>query len=117
MNQVILIGNLTRDPELRATQGGVPVCSFTLAVERTQSKADENGKKPVDFIPVIAWRNTAELCARYLSKGRQAAVQGSWRNREYEKEGQRHTISECIADEVQFLGSPNKEHRRDEYPD
>lgn len=76
MNKVILIGNLTKDPERRVTRSGVTTCSFTLAVERDHK--DKDGNRAVDFINVIAWRNTADLCARYLTKGRQAAVIGTW---------------------------------------
>lgn len=79
MNRVILIGNLTRDPERRTTRSGVTTCSFTLAVERDHK--DKDGNRVTDYITVIAWRNTADLCCRYLTKGRQAAVIGSWHNR------------------------------------
>lgn len=69
-----------------------------------------NSNRPVDFINVIAWRNTADLCARYLTKGRQAAVIGTWQNRSYEdKDGNKRTVAECIADDVQFLGGPRRE--------
>lgn len=104
MNRVILIGNLTRDPERRTTRSGVTTCSFTLAVERDHK--DKDGNRITDYITVIAWRNTADLCCRYLTKGRQAAVIGSWHNRSYEdKDGNKRTVSECIADDVQFLGA------------
>ena len=117
MNQVILIGNICKDPELRKTQSGISTCTFTVAVEREQSKRDkENGTHTTDFITVVTWRNTAELCAKYLSKGRQVAVQGKWRNREYEKEGIKRYVSECIADEVKFLGAPPQRETRDDYP-
>lgn len=116
MNQVFLIGNLSRDPEHRQTTGGISTCSFTLAVEREQSRKDrESGaKQAADFITIITWRNTADLCARYLAKGRQVAVIGKWRNREYEKDGQKRYISECVADEVQFLGPPPRNKGMDE---
>ena len=108
MNRVILIGNLTRDPERRTTRSGVTTCSFTLAVERDHK--DKDGNRVTDYITVIAWRNTADLCCRYLTKGRQAAVIGSWHNRSYEdKDGNKRTVSECIADDVQFLGGPPPE--------
>lgn len=111
MNKVILIGNLTKDPERRVTRSGVTTCSFTLAVERDHK--DKDGNRPVDFINVIAWRNTADLCARYLTKGRQAAVIGTWQNRSYEdKDGNKRTVAECIADDVQFLGGPAGKQRR-----
>lgn len=93
MNRVILIGNLTRDPERRTTRSGVTTCSFTLAVERDHK--DKDGNRVTDYITVIAWRNTADLCCRYLTKGRQAAVIGSWHNRSYEdKDGNKRTVSE-----------------------
>ena len=99
MNKVILIGNLTKDPERRVNRSGVTTCSFTLAVERDHK--DKDGNRPVDFINVIAWRNTADLCARYLTKGRQAAVIGTWQNRGYEdKDGNKRTVAECIADDT-----------------
>lgn len=116
MNKVILIGNLTKDPERRVTRSGVTTCSFTLAVERDHK--DKDGNRPVDFINVIAWRNTADLCARYLTKGRQAAVIGSWHNRSYEdKDGNKRTVAECIADDVQFLGGPRREAAPQAYED
>lgn len=92
MNRVILIGNLTRDPERRTTRSGVTTCSFTLAVERDHK--DKDGNRITDYITVIAWRNTADLCCRYLTKGRQAAVIGSWHNRSYEdKDGNKRTVT------------------------
>jgi len=108
MNLVVLVGNLSRDPEFHKTSGGISTCSFTLAVEREQSKKDREGgtKSTADFITIITWRNTADLCAKYLAKGKQVAVTGQWRNREYEKDGQKRTVSECVASEVQFLGPP-----------
>jgi len=114
MNQVIIIGNLTRDPELRKTKNKqTSQCSFTLAVERPHKDAD--GQKKTDFIPVIAWRNTADLCARYLSKGRQAAVRGSIQYRSYEdKDGIKRTVAEVIADDVKFLGGPREHGDRDD---
>lgn len=115
MNKVFLVGNLTRDPENRRTQSGVSVTSFTIAVERSHAKEGE--KRPVDFIPIVTWRNTADLCARYLSKGRQVAVVGEWHNRDYEKDGVKRTISECIADEVKFCGPPSREREESPFPD
>lgn len=116
MNRVILIGNLTRDPERRTTRSGVTTCGFTLAVERDHK--DKDGNRVTDYITVIAWRNTADLCCRYLTKGRQAAVIGSWHNRSYEdKDGNKRTVSECIADDVQFLGGPRRDNAPGGYDD
>ena len=104
MNRVILIGNLTRDPERRTTRSGVTTCSFTLAVERDHK--DKDGNRVTDYITVIAWRNTADLCARYLTKGRQAAVIGTWQNRSYEdKDGNRRKAVEITVDSVHFCDS------------
>lgn len=104
MNKTILIGNLTRAPELRATRTGVPVCTFTLAVNRRFK--GEDGKAGVDFIGVVAWRQLGELCVKYLAKGRKAAVVGSVQVRGYEdREGVRRTAVEVVADEVEFLST------------
>ena len=104
INRVVLVGNLTRDPELRYTPNGVAVTSFTLAVNRTYKNAQ--GEREADFIPIVAWRQLAELCANYLKKGRQAAVDGRIQTRSYENnEGRRVYVTEVIADNVQFLNS------------
>jgi single-strand DNA-binding protein len=102
MNKVILIGNLTADPELRTTPSGTPVCTFRLAVERRFTSKD--GEKQTDFINVVAWRQLGEVCAKYLQKGRQAAVSGSLQIRQYEdKDGVKRTAAEVVAEDVQFL--------------
>ena len=106
MNKVCLIGNLTRDPELRATQSGISVCTFTLAVSRRYT--DANGERQADFINIQVWRGLAESCAKYLSKGRKAAVVGSLQSRSYEdKDGNKRTAFDVVADEVDFLPSKN----------
>lgn len=102
MNKVYLIGNLTRDPETRTTQNGLTVCSFTLAVNRRMKKQD--GTQETDFINVTAWRQLGELCAKYLSKGKKAAVSGSLQTRTYEaKDGSKRSAFEIVAEEVEFL--------------
>lgn len=106
MNKVILIGNLTRDPEYSTTTGGVAKCSFTLAVQRRFANAD--GVREADFIPVICWRQTAENCAKYLAKGRKAAVEGSVQTRSYDaQDGTKRYVTEVIADSVEFLSRAN----------
>ena len=101
MNKAILIGRLTRDPELRTTSNDVSVTSFTIAVDRNFN--NQQGEKETDFIPVVAWRKLADTCAKYLAKGRLVAVSGRMQVRSYEgKEGKRY-ITEVVADEVQFL--------------
>ena len=102
MNKVMLIGNLTRDPELRYTTSGVPVCSFTIAVNRRFKTAD--GQRETDFFNVSAWRQLGELCANHLAKGRKIAVAGSVRTRSYEaKDGTKRTAVDVVADDVEFL--------------
>lgn len=104
MNRAVIIGNLTRDPELRTTrETGLSVCSFTVAVSRRM--ANQSGERPADFIPVVAWRGTAENCAKYLQKGSQVAVAGAIQTRNYEDDmGARRYVTEIIADEVKFIG-------------
>lgn len=102
MNRATLIGNLTKDPDMRQTQSGVPVCTFTLAVQRRY--ADQSGEKQADFFNVVCWRGLADNCGKYLAKGSKAGVHGSIQNRSYEdKQGNKRTVTEIIADEVEFL--------------
>lgn len=108
MNRVFLIGNLVRDPEVRATQSGISVCNFTVAVNRRFKK--ENGEQETDFLNVIAWRQLAELCSKYLAKGRKVAVTGSIQTRQYEaKDGSKRTAWDIVADEVEFLTPQNQQ--------
>jgi single-strand DNA-binding protein len=118
LNRVILIGRLTKDPELRYTPSGVAVAQFTLAVDRPFSR--DQGERETDFIPIVTWRQLAETCANYLRKGRLAAVEGRIQVRNYENnEGRRVYVTEVIADNVRFLESPNRDNSggtgRDEY--
>lgn len=102
LNRVVLIGRLTKDPELKYTPNGVAVASFTLAVDRFRSNAQ--GEREADFIPIVVWQKQAENCANYLSKGSLAAVDGRIQVRTYDgKDGQRHWVTEVIADTVRFL--------------
>lgn len=101
MNKVILIGNLTRDPEMRTTTTGMQVCTFTLAVSRR--RPNQQGQREADFINIVTWNKTAELCAKYLHKGRKAGVSGSLQIRSYEKDGQKRYFTEVIAEQVEFL--------------
>ncbi len=103
MNRAVLVGRLTKDPELRYTQSGVAVANFTLAVDRRFAK---DGEQQADFIPVIVWQKAAENVAKYLSKGRQVAVEGRIQTSSYEnKDGQRVYRTDVVADQVEFLGS------------
>ena len=102
MNKVILIGNLTREPETSTTPNGVTVCRFSVAVSRDYANA--NGERETDFFNITAWRKTAENCGKYLKKGNKVAVIGSLQNRTYDdKEGVSHTVTDIIANEVEFL--------------
>lgn len=102
MNKVILMGRLTRNPELKTTPNGVSVCSFTLAVNRRFKNA--NGDYDADFINCIAWRQTAEFISKNFVKGRMIAIAGSLQTRNYEKDGKKHFITEVSAEEVAFTG-------------
>lgn len=102
MNKVILIGNLTRDPETRTTGSGLTCCQFTLAINRRFKNAD--GNREADYINVVTWRQTADLCARYLAKGRKVCVVGQIQTRSYDaQDGSKRYVTEVVADEVEFL--------------
>jgi len=102
LNQVALIGNLTRDPELRYTPDGTPVASFTIAVNRPF--INREGEREADFIPIVVWRKRAETCSEYLMKGSQVAVEGRLQVRSYEdKNGVRKWVTEVVARRVEFL--------------
>ena len=102
MNKITLIGNLTRDPELRSTSGGTTVCSFTIAVNRRF--AGQDGERQTDFFRINAWRQLGETCNRYLAKGRKVAVIGELQARTYQgNDGQTRMSLEVSADEVEFL--------------
>lgn len=103
LNNVVLIGNLTRDPELRYTPSGLPVATLRLAVSR--NFANQQGEIETDFFNIVVWRNQAEKCAEYLSKGRQIAVTGRLQSRSWEgNDGQKRSAVEVVADRVVFLG-------------
>lgn len=102
LNQIVLIGRLTRDPELRYVPSGQPVASFTLAVDRSFKNA--SGERETDFIDVVAWRKLAETVTQYLGKGRLVAVVGRLQIRSYEMaDGQKRKAAEVVANSVRFL--------------
>lgn len=104
LNTAIIMGRLTADPELRTTNTGIAVTTFTVAVDRRYQKAGE--EKQTDFINVVAWRQTAEFVSRYFQKGSMIAVRGSIQTRRYEdNNGNKRTAVEIVADEVSFCGS------------
>lgn len=105
LNRTIIMGRLTRDPELRRTQSGTAVASFALAVER-DFKDRDTGEKAADFIDIVAWRQTAEFISRYFTKGRLAVVEGRLQTRSYEdKSGNKRKAVEVLADNVYFADS------------
>lgn len=118
LNRVILIGRLTRNPELRFTPNGKAVCQFALAVDRQY--ADQNGERQADFINIVVWGKLAELCEQYLAKGKLAAVDGRLQIRTYfgQKDGEKRWATEVIAENVRFLSPSDKqpEVTKDEQP-
>ena len=108
MNKVILVGNLTRDPELSQTPNGVAICKFSIAVNRDYTGAD--GTRETDFFNITVWRGQAENCGKYLKKGSKVGIVGSLQNRSYEdNEGVKRTITEIVANEVEFLSPKTTE--------
>ena len=104
MNRVILVGNLAADPESRTTQSGIAQCTLRIAVQRRFT--NQQGVREADFFTVICWRQTAEFCSRYLSKGRKIAVEGSLQTRSYDsQDGSKRYVTEVIADNVEFCDS------------
>lgn len=113
LNRIILMGRLTRDPELRHTQTGTAVASFTLAVER-QFK-DANGDRQADFIDIVAWRQTGEFAAKYFTKGRMAVVEGRLQMRDWtDRDGNKRRTAEVVADNVYFADSPKEAKKCDD---
>jgi len=106
INQVILMGNLTRDPELRSTPSGQSVCSFGMAINRAWQDQSGQQQEAVDYFDITAWGKLGELVNQYLSKGRRCLVQGRLSYRSWEKDGQKHSKVEVIANDVTFLDGP-----------
>ena len=115
LNRIVLIGRLTRDPEMRYTSNGIAVTSFTLAVQRNY--ANQQGEREVDFINIVTWRKLAEHCAQYLSKGRLVAVEGSLQIRKNESGGRTYINPEVVADNVRFLEWPKEQNQSQEPTD
>ena len=104
MNKVILIGNICADIESRTTSSGIPTCTLRLAVQRRVANRD--GQRESDFFNIVCWRQTAEFCAKYLSKGRKVAVEGSLQTRSYDaQDGSKRYVTEVIAENVEFCDS------------
>ncbi|MDD4179775.1 MAG: single-stranded DNA-binding protein [Candidatus Margulisbacteria bacterium] len=107
-NKAVLIGNLTRDPDLRYTPSGIPVARFAIAVNRVQKKnsdSEDGGGQDVDFINIVAWRRLAEICGEFLKKGRPVAIEGRLQISSFNgRDGQKRTMTEVVADNMQMLG-------------
>ena len=115
LNHNVLMGRLCADPELRRTNSGTPVTSFTLAVDRDFKS--QSGEKEADFVPVIAWRNTAEFVSKYFTKGRMAVVDGRLQMRNWtDKDGNKRTTAEVVAENV-YVGDPKREDSRSSEPE
>lgn len=104
MNKINLIGRVVHTPEMRSTQSGIPVCNFSLAVRRKHK--NQQGESETDFFDVQAWRTLAELCSRFVEKGKMIGVSGSIYSRTYEKDGVKKKAWEVAADDVDFFLSP-----------
>jgi single-strand DNA-binding protein len=105
-NQVTLMGNLTRDPELRTTPNGASVCSFSLALNRSYKNSEGNWTEATDYIDIVAWGPLGERVAQYLTKGRPALVSGRLQSRSWEQDGNKRSKVEVVANDVTFLGGP-----------
>lgn len=115
MNKAMIMGRLTRDPDIRTTQTQVPVATFTLAVDRRFKNA--SGEKQADFIPVVAWRQNADFVGKYFKKGSKIIVIGSIQTRTYDdKDGKKVYVTEVVADEIEFAESKREEGFGSNYP-
>lgn len=116
MNSVNITGRFVADPEVKTTQNGTAVCSFTVAVDK-RYKPKELGEPAADFIDCVAWRHTAEFIGKYFSKGRMVAISGSLQPRTYkDKNGMSHKVTEVVADEVGFCDR-KPDNRADDWPE
>lgn len=113
MNKCILIGNLTKDPEISTTSNGVSVCRFTLAVTRRYSNSE--GERDTDFINIVAWRSLADNCHKFIKKGSKVAVVGNIQSRSYDAtDGTKRYVTEIVAEEVEFLSTRNSDNDQKE---
>lgn len=113
MNKVILIGNLTKNPELTTTNNGINVCRFTLAVQRRF--ANEDGERDADFINIVVWRGLADNCHKYLTKGSKCSVVGVIQTRSYDaQDGSKRYATDIVAEEVEFLSTKKPEETKGE---
>lgn len=107
MNKCVIVGRLTKDVELKTTQSGVSVCSFTVAVNRRFKNAE--GNYDADFINCVAWRQQAEFLCKYFEKGSMVGIVGSIQTRNYDSDGHKVWVTEVVADEINFMGSKKED--------
>ena len=107
-NKVLIIGRLVRDPEMKLTAAGIAVTRFTVAVDKQVKKDKESGEQTADFLRVVAWRRLAEICNEYLKKGKLVAIEGRLQFSSYEKDGEKRSSAEIIADNMQMLDRVNQ---------
>lgn len=112
-NQVVLMGNLTRDPELRQIPSGQSVCSFSLALNRSYKNSDGDWQEVTDYVDIVAWANLGERVAQYVTKGRPVLVNGRLQSRSWEQDGQKRSKLEVVASDVTFLGGRGGESNSD----
>jgi single-strand DNA-binding protein len=111
VNKVILVGNLGKDPELRYTASGTAVANFSLATTERYKDRDGNNQEKTEWHNIVAWRQLAEICGKYLTKGRQVYIEGKIQSRSYEdRDGNRRYITEIVADQMQMLGRPSDDN-------
>ncbi len=111
MNKCILVGNLTKDPELTTTSNGVAVCRFAIAVSRRYANAD--GERETDFLNIVVWRNLGENCHKFLKKGSKVGVVGNIQSRSYDaQDGSKRYVTEIVAEEVEFLSTRQQDDQQ-----
>lgn len=113
MNKTILLGRLVKDPDVRVTTNAKTVASFTLAVNRRFAKKDEDD---ADFFNIVAWSQLGEFCGKYFTKGQQVVVVGRLQNRSWDKDGQKHYVTEIIAEEAYFADSKKSDNSGSFFP-
>lgn len=113
VNKAILVGRLGRDPEMRYTPGGQPVCNFSIATDSVWKDREGQKQKRTEWHRIVVWGPQAEICSKYLAKGREVFIEGEIQTRSYEKEGQKHYATEIRAQQVQFLGGREGAGQRD----
>ena len=108
INHVVLVGRLTRDPELSYTPSGTAVCRFSIAVNRSSGSSGEDDGSGTSYFNIVTWNKTAEICKEYLSKGKQVGIDGRLQQRRWEQDGIKRSVVEIVATNVQFFGPPKQ---------